>query len=35
VVNRDEVWWAELSDPVGSEAGYKRPIVVIQAELIQ
>lgn len=32
MVNRGEVWWAELSDPVGSEAGYKRPIVVIQAD---
>ena len=25
-----EIWWANLPDPVGSEPGYRRPVVVIQ-----
>lgn len=31
VVRRGEVWWAELGDPVGSEPGFRRPVLVIQA----
>lgn len=27
---RGEVWWANLPDPVGSEPGYRRPVVVVQ-----
>ena len=27
---RGEVWWANLPDPVGSEPGYRRPVLVIQ-----
>jgi mRNA interferase MazF len=27
---RGEIWWANLPDPVGSEPGYRRPILVIQ-----
>lgn len=29
-MHRGEIWWAELSDPVGSESGYRRPVVVVQ-----
>ena len=29
-MKRGEVWWAELRDPVGSEPGYKRPVLVVQ-----
>jgi mRNA interferase MazF len=29
-VNRGEVWWAELTEPIKSEPGYKRPVVIIQ-----
>ena len=29
---RGEVWWANLPDPVGSEPGYRRPVLVIQAD---
>jgi len=28
---RGAVWWAELPDPVASEPGYRRPVVVIQS----
>ena len=31
VVNRGEVWWAVLDDPVGSEPGYRRPVVIVQS----
>ncbi|HAK45890.1 MAG TPA: mRNA interferase MazF2 [Spirochaeta sp.] len=29
-MNRGEIWWAELGIPLGSEPGFKRPVVVIQ-----
>jgi mRNA interferase MazF len=31
VVLRGEIWWATLPDPVGSEPGYQRPILVVQS----
>lgn len=27
---RSEIWWAKLPDPLGSEPGYRRPILIIQ-----
>ncbi len=27
---RGEIWWANLPDPVGSEPGYRRPVLVMQ-----
>ncbi len=27
---RGEIWWANLPDTVGSEPGYRRPVLVIQ-----
>lgn len=32
VVQRGEVWWAALPEPTGSEPGYRRPIVIVQAD---
>ena len=32
VVARREVWWADLDEPRGSEPGYRRPVVVVQAD---
>jgi len=29
-MHRGEIWWAELPDLVGSEPGYRRPVVVVQ-----
>jgi mRNA interferase MazF len=29
-VYRGEIWWADLPDPVGSEPGYRRPVLIIQ-----
>lgn len=30
-MKRGEVWWADLPSPVGSGPGYKRPVLVVQA----
>lgn len=32
VVQRGEIWWAELEEPRGSEPGYRRPLLVVQAD---
>ncbi|MDZ7780355.1 MAG: type II toxin-antitoxin system PemK/MazF family toxin [Gemmatimonadota bacterium] len=32
VVARGEVWWAELDEPRGSGPGYRRPVLVVQAD---
>lgn len=31
-MKRGELWWADLPDPVGSEPGCKRPVLVVQAD---
>ncbi|MCP3908595.1 MAG: type II toxin-antitoxin system PemK/MazF family toxin [Oceanicoccus sp.] len=31
-MKRGEVWWASLSEPSGSEPGYRRPVVIVQAD---
>jgi mRNA interferase MazF len=30
VIQRGEIWWAELDEPRGSEPGYRRPLLVVQ-----
>ncbi len=30
-MKRGEIWWANLPDPAGSGPGYKRPVLVVQA----
>lgn len=30
-MKRGEIWWARLPDPVGSGPGYRRPVLVVQA----
>jgi mRNA interferase MazF len=30
-MERGEVWWAHLPDPVASEPGFNRPVLVIQS----
>jgi mRNA interferase MazF len=32
-VYRGEVWWASLPDPMGSEPGYRRPVLIIQNDV--
>ena len=31
-MQRGEIWWAELHDPVASEPGYRRPVLIIQSD---
>lgn len=31
-MNRGEVWWASLPDPIGSSPGYRRPVLIVQAD---
>ena len=31
MVNRGQIWWAELAEPIASEPGYKRPVIIVQA----
>lgn len=30
-MNRGEIWWASMPDPVRSGPGYRRPVLIIQA----
>ena len=30
-IRRGEIWWADLAEPRGSEPGYRRPVVIVQA----
>ena len=32
VIERGEVWWADVGEPDGSEPGYRRPVVIVQSE---
>jgi mRNA interferase MazF len=32
VIAQGEVWWADLDEPVGSEPGFRRPILVVQGD---
>ena len=32
VIQRAEIWWANLPEPRGSEPGYRRPVLVIQSD---
>ena len=32
VIHQGEVWWATLPEPAGSEAGFRRPVVVVQGD---
>ena len=30
---RGEIWWASLPNPVGSEPGYRRPVLIVQGDV--
>lgn len=32
MISQSEVWWADLADPVGSEPGFRRPVVIVQGD---
>jgi mRNA interferase MazF len=29
-----EVWWADLDEPIGSSAGYRRPVIIVQCNAL-
>ncbi|MCY3815806.1 MAG: type II toxin-antitoxin system PemK/MazF family toxin [Gammaproteobacteria bacterium] len=31
-VRRGEIWWANLGVPAGAEPGYRRPVLIVQAD---
>lgn len=34
VVSQGEVWWADLGEPIGSAPGYRRPVLIVQADAL-
>lgn len=32
VIGQGEVWWADLGEPLGSEPGFRRPVLIVQGE---
>jgi mRNA interferase MazF len=34
VMLRGEIWWADLPTPIGSEPGYRRPVLIIQDDTL-
>lgn len=32
VIQRGEIWWASLPDPIGSGPGFRRPLLIIQSD---
>lgn len=34
MILQGDVWWAELTEPVGSRPGYRRPVVVVQSDAL-
>jgi mRNA interferase MazF len=33
-MTRGEVWWADLGEPRGSEPAFRRPVIVVQDDLL-
>ncbi len=32
VIAQGDVWWADLGEPIGSEPGFRRPVLVVQCD---
>ena len=32
VIAQGEIWWADLAEPMGSEPGYRRPVIIVQGD---
>ena len=32
VVERGQIWWAEMGEPHGSAPGYRRPVLIVQSD---
>jgi mRNA interferase MazF len=33
-IRRGEIWWADLSEPIGSAPGFRRPVIIIQGDAL-
>lgn len=33
-MKRGDVWWVDLAEPVGSEPAFRRPVVIVQDDLL-
>jgi mRNA interferase MazF len=33
-MKRAEIWWADLAEPKGSQPGFRRPVVLVQDDLL-
>jgi mRNA interferase MazF len=31
-MRRGEIWWADFGRPIGSEPGYRRPVLIVQGD---
>ena len=34
MIAQGEIWWADLGEPIGSDPGYRRPVLVVQCDAI-
>jgi mRNA interferase MazF len=34
VICQGDIWWADLGEPPGSVAGYRRPVLIVQSDAI-
>jgi mRNA interferase MazF len=34
MIAQGEVWWADLGEPLGSEPGLRRPVIVVQGDAL-
>ncbi len=32
MIQRGEIWWANIPRPLGSEPGYRRPVLIVQSD---
>lgn len=32
MIRRAQIWWVDLTEPIGSEPGYRRPAIVLQRD---
>ena len=32
MISQGDVWWADLGEPIGSEPGFRRPVLVVQGD---
>jgi mRNA interferase MazF len=31
-ISQGEIWWADLSEPIGSAPGFRRPVIIVQGD---